>query len=110
MSEKYKIHIDKPSPSDQEINQFKNFDRVLNQYNRRNKKSSLHTIIFKQNKLFPIVIIILIMLGVIYYFKRRKEIREKEVPVKMLNYQPNYRFVPTAILSFPLRSLNSTTS
>lgn len=74
-NQRYKIKVNKKKPTDQEVNEHKNFNRVLSQYNRSAKRQPLHAQLYKLNKLLPVVfVMIFIMMIVMYYdyFKRLK--------------------------------------
>ena len=70
MNTKYKININKPELSKEDIAKYKNFDRVLSQHKRRTKKRSMHSIGERLNKLLPVIIIVVIILMVVAYFEK----------------------------------------
>ena len=71
---KYKININKPVPSDQEINQFKNFNRVMQQYNRRTGHRKMQpNFLQRMNRYLPVLILAIIVLIMVFIFRMVNE-------------------------------------
>jgi len=67
---KYKININKPVPTDQEINQFKNFNRVMQQYNRRTGHRKMQPNFLQRiNRYIPVLILAIVVLIMIFIFR-----------------------------------------
>lgn len=67
---KYKININKPVPTDQEINQFKNFNRVMQQYNRRTGHRKMQPNFLQRiNRYIPVLILAIIVLIMVFIFR-----------------------------------------
>jgi hypothetical protein len=92
---KYKVNINKPAPQEQEIEDSKNFNRVLRQYREKRESSSLHTILLKLNKQLPVLIITILMIMIVYYFskvmKKIDKIEQKTPPKQELKQAPNQK-------------------
>ncbi|WP_020530916.1 hypothetical protein [Flexithrix dorotheae] len=71
MSNKYKININKPKPSEKEVDLHKNFNRVLSQYKRShtNKRKPMHKILNKFNRFMSLFILIIVLFLVILFIK-----------------------------------------
>ncbi|MBX2842319.1 MAG: hypothetical protein KTR26_11130 [Flammeovirgaceae bacterium] len=71
MSNKYKININKPKPTEQEVDLHKNFNRVLSQYKRShtNKRKPMHKILDKFNRFVSLFILIIVLCLVILFIK-----------------------------------------
>ena len=78
---KYKLNINKPAPEEQEIEESKNFNRVLRQYREKRQSSSLHSVLLKLNKQLPVLIITILMIMIVFYFSKvMKKIEQKTEP------------------------------
>ncbi len=78
---KYKLNINKPAPEEKEIEESKNFGRVLRQYREKRKTNSLHSTLLKVNKQLPMLIIMIVMILVAFYFSRvMKKWEDKKNP------------------------------
>ncbi len=67
---KYQININKPVPSDQEINQFKNFNRVMQQYKRRTGHRKMQpNFLQRMNRYIPVLILAIIVLIMVFIFR-----------------------------------------
>jgi hypothetical protein len=79
---KYNIRLNVPKPSEEEIREFKNFNRVLHQYKRAKRPRPLHSIMGKMNRLIPIIIIILsLLLFLMYYLQfMQQHKKEQQIP------------------------------
>ncbi|MCU0451519.1 MAG: hypothetical protein MUC97_17020 [Bernardetiaceae bacterium] len=86
MAEKYRLKINPPPPTDEEIAARKNFDRVLGQYRRTAKSRSLHDTISRLNKSVPVFILMLLLALLIVYFgqvmRRRNQPAPKPAPTQ----------------------------
>lgn len=78
---KYKVNINKPAPEEQEIQESKNFNRVLRQYREKRQTNSLHNVLLRLNKQLPVIIITVLMIIVAFYFSRVMKKLEK-IPSK----------------------------
>lgn len=82
-SEKYKVIINKKEPSDEEINQYKDFDRILDRFERRHKREPLHQVLFRINRLAPIILLaILAALLLLFYWQNQQPRKETPQPEK----------------------------
>jgi uncharacterized membrane protein (DUF106 family) len=80
---KYKLNINKPAPEEKEIEESKNFNRVLRQYRQKRKANSLHSSLLKINKQLPMLILIILMILVAFYFSKIiKRLDEKKNPIQ----------------------------
>ncbi len=70
MPDKYHIKVNEPPPSEAEIAQHKNFNRVLAQYRRSKKSSSLHDSVARLNKHIPVIVLMLVLAMLIVYFAK----------------------------------------
>ncbi|GAB4110944.1 MAG: hypothetical protein OHK0057_02370 [Thermoflexibacter sp.] len=81
---KYKLNINKPKIEEKEIEEFKNFHRVLRQYREKRRSKSLHNVLLRLNKQLPILIISILMVLLIIYFstiiKKVEKIEQKNLP------------------------------
>lgn len=88
---KYNIRLNAPKPSEDEIREFKNFNRILYQYKRAKRPRPLHSIMGKVNRMIPIIIIILSLLLFLFYYLQFVGQHKKEqappVPVEDTSYQ-----------------------
>ena len=75
---KYKVRLNAPKPSEDEMREFKNFNRVLYQYKRAKRPRPLHSIMGKMNRLIPIIIIILSLLLFLMYYLQFMQQHKKE--------------------------------
>lgn len=66
---KYKININKPVPSDQEINKHKNFNRVLQQYRRTGHRKMQPNFLQRMNRYIPLLILAIVFLILMWIFK-----------------------------------------
>lgn len=66
---RYKINVNKPVPTDQEINKYKNFNRVLQQYRRTGHRKMQPNFLQRLNKYIPLLILAIIVLIFIWIFK-----------------------------------------
>ena len=81
VNQRYKIKIDTEQPSDEELNQHKSFNRVLYQYNRSKTRQPLHHVVYKMNKLIPIIAVaIFIIMIVMYYHKFKNKNNQPKEP------------------------------
>ncbi|MEM1137314.1 MAG: hypothetical protein AAGI07_15860 [Bacteroidota bacterium] len=79
---KYKININKPVPSEQELNKYKNFNRVLHQYRRSSHRKMQPNFLQRMNRYIPVLILAIIVLIFVLIFKMINEDTEnnKKVP------------------------------
>lgn len=63
---KYKVNINKPNPSDQEIDQFKDFDNMVNTYGEIHRPWYALKELYKGRKLIRLVIIIIAIALAVY--------------------------------------------
>lgn len=77
---KYKVNINKPAPEEQEIQESKNFNRVLRQYREKRQTNSLHSVLLRLNKQLPVIIITVLMILIAFYFSRIMKKLEKIPP------------------------------
>lgn len=83
-NQRYKIKVNKKKPSDTEINQHKNFNRVLSQYNKRTAhKQPLHTHLYKVNKLLPVVFVMIFIIMIVFYYDTFKKLKATDPPAKI---------------------------
>jgi hypothetical protein len=86
VAEKYRLKINPPPPSEEEITTRKNFERVLFQYRRNAKSRSLHDTLARLNKSVPVLIIMLLLALLIVYFgqvmRRRNQPAPKPAPAQ----------------------------
>jgi hypothetical protein len=66
---KYQININKPAPTDQEINEHKNFNRVMQQYRRPGHRKMQPNFLQRINRYIPILILAIVVLVMIVLFK-----------------------------------------
>jgi hypothetical protein len=82
VNQRYNIKVNPPKPTDKEVLEHKNFDRILSQYNRTAKRKPLHDSLNKTNKMFPVVIVAILIILIVFYYDRfksnKKEQLEKE--------------------------------
>jgi hypothetical protein len=64
---KYKINIDKPAPSKEEINKFKNFENVVSDYKKLHSPWDLLKDLYKDKKLIRIFIVLLAILFAVVF-------------------------------------------
>jgi hypothetical protein len=76
--DKYNIKVNRPQPTEAEINQHKDFGRVLAQYRRRQKSRSLHDTVARLNKHIPVLVLVLVLAMLIVYFA--KLMRRRPLP------------------------------
>ncbi len=74
---KYKLNVNKPVPEEQEIEESKNFNRVLRQYREKRQTNSLHNVLLRLNKQLPVLIITILMILMIFYFSKVMKKLEK---------------------------------
>ena len=77
-NQRYKIKLNKEKPSHKEVNQHKNFKRVLLQYRRTAKREPLHAQLLKLNKLLPTLFIMVFALIIFIYYDVAKKQNEPE--------------------------------
>lgn len=77
-NQRYKIKLNKEKPSNKEVNQHKNFKRVLSQYRRTAKREPLHAQLLKLNKLLPTLFIMVFVLIIFIYYDVAKDRNEPE--------------------------------
>jgi hypothetical protein len=70
MENKYKIKIDAPVPSEEEIASHKNFDRVLRKYRRTTHKQPLHSTLQRVLKYLPVIILSIIITILILFYNK----------------------------------------
>jgi len=81
VNQRYNIKVNPPQPTKEEVNQHKNFNRILSQYNRSKSRVPLHQSLYKVNKLVPVIIVtILIILIVFYYHRFKNKIQQQGSP------------------------------
>ncbi|MEN7548692.1 hypothetical protein AAG747_12275 [Rapidithrix thailandica] len=90
MAKKYKLKVGNKPTSEEEVKQFKNFDRVLNQYRRRKPSQPVHLIVYRLNKHLPLLILIIIFLVIAYFFfvKQSEDKTSQPGTPKSKNEQP----------------------
>ena len=82
-NQRYKIKLNKEKPSDQEVNQHKNFKRVLSQYRRTAKREPLHTQLLKLNKLLPtLFIMVFVLIIFVYYDSVQNKKPKQKAPIE----------------------------
>jgi hypothetical protein len=81
---KYKLNINKPAPEEKEIEESKNFNRILRQYREKRRTKSLHNVLLKLNKQLPVLIITILMVLIIIYLstilKKIEKQEHKNIP------------------------------
>lgn len=95
MPDKYHIKVNEPPPSEVEIAQHKNFNRVLAQYRRSKKSSPLHDSVARLNKHIPVIVLMLVLAMLIVYFAQLSK-RRPELPSKP-HAPATWRFPPHAL-------------
>jgi hypothetical protein len=70
---KYKINIDKPSPSKKETQDFKNFDSLQKDFVTIHKPTEFHKKLFKDKKLIRFVILLLAVLLAVFFGKNAND-------------------------------------
>jgi hypothetical protein len=78
--DKYNIKVNRPQPSEAEIDQHKNFNRVLAQYRRSKKSRSLHDSVSRLNKHIPVLVLMLVLAMLIVYFAKLMRKRPSPPP------------------------------
>jgi len=73
---KYKFNIDKPEPSDEQINRHKDFKKLQGNYQRMTKPL-YKTPLYKNPKIFLALVLILLMAYVVAEFTEEQEKKEK---------------------------------
>lgn len=66
---KYQININKPAPTDQDINKYKNFNRVMQQYRRAGHRKMQPNFLQRINRYIPVLILAIILLVLMMIFK-----------------------------------------
>ena len=74
-NQRYKIKVNKKKPTPKEVNQHKNFNRVLSQYNRTSKRQPLHTQLYKINKLLPVIFVMIFIIMIVMYYDTFKKLK-----------------------------------
>ena len=91
VNQRYDIKVNPPKPTPAEMDQHKNFNRILSQYNRSKSRKALHEPVNRVNKLLPVVIVsILILLLVFYYNKFKARPEEGPKPADTENVSAQY--------------------
>lgn len=80
MPDKYNIKVNRPQPTEAEIDQHKDFGRVLAQYRRRQKSRSLHDTVARLNKHIPVLVLVLVLAMLIVYFAKLMRRRPQPAP------------------------------
>jgi hypothetical protein len=78
--DKYNIKVNRPQPTEAEIDQHKDFGRVLAQYRRRQKSRSLHDTVARLNKHIPVLVLVLVLAMLIVYFAKLMGRRPQPAP------------------------------
>jgi hypothetical protein len=78
--DKYNIKVNRPQPTEAEIDQHKDFGRVLAQYRRRQKSRSLHDTVARLNKHIPVLVLVLVLAMLIVYFAKLMRRRPQPAP------------------------------
>lgn len=79
----YKINIDKPDPSKQETNKFKNFDNVVNDYKKLHSPWDTLKDLYKDKKLIRIFIVLLALLIAVFFGAQNSNEEVKETLIEM---------------------------
>ena len=79
----YKINIDKPDPSKQETNKFKNFDNVVNDYKKLHSPWDTLKDLYKDKKLIRIFIVLLAILIAVFFGAQNSNEEVKETLIEM---------------------------
>jgi hypothetical protein len=66
----YKIRVNPPKPTEKEVQQYKSFNRVLYQYQRKQKRRPLHSILLDFNKLVPVLLVATLIVLIFFYYDR----------------------------------------
>ncbi|MGB0523962.1 MAG: hypothetical protein ACPGJS_13425 [Flammeovirgaceae bacterium] len=79
-NQRYKVKVNKKKPTEQEVNQHKNFNRILSQYNRTSKRQPLHTQLYKINKLLPVIFVMIFIIMIVMYYDTFKKLKAPTPP------------------------------
>lgn len=92
-NQRYKIKLNKEKPTVQEVNQHKNFKRVLSQYRRSSKREPLHAQLLKLNKLLPTLFIMVFVIIIVFYYDSTR--RDKPVNKAPIEQNDSTKVKPT---------------
>ena len=93
-SDKYKIVFNKPELSDEEIDGHKDFDRILDHFERRHHRQSLHHVLPRINKLVPVLLLAVLSMVLLVFFLKKKEDAKKQQDVRPIPAVQSYMCGP----------------
>ena len=90
---KYKININKPNPSDEKINESKNFNKFLHTYSELHQPHKLVRTVHKNKKLIRLLILIIIVLFTFlfsqnYFGTEEESIHPEKSKIDSINENP----------------------
>lgn len=78
---KYQVRVNANPPSKKQMQEHKDFHKLMLQYKRTKRRKPLHSVLGRVNKLMPLIIIILSLLVILlFYIQFAKQHQKKELP------------------------------